>query len=342
MIEKNRKLNRRKFIKTISCAGLGLFLPSMDIMAMGGKNDVQRVSITQLAMGTTVTIILINEKGLDYKKAMDSAFSEINRLSSMMNHYRDDSVLSKLNRNGSISNADPSLIEVIKNALYYYEITGGAFDITVYPIIELFQKNFQDKNAPPSQKEINRVIQYVGSDKIEINDSNIKLQKQGMKIILAGLAKGYIVDRASEVLLSHGINNHLINAGGDMKAAGVRDDGKPWKVAIQDPAKGNNHLDVIQLSNASVATSGNYENYFDAEKIFHHITNPKTGLSPVLNSSASILAPTTMEADALATALMVMTPDYGTRFINSLPGRESLVFTRNNEMKKSTGWKSVK
>jgi thiamine biosynthesis lipoprotein len=182
----------------------------------------------------------------------------------------------------------------------------------------------------------------VGSDKIEINDSHIKLKKRGMKLTLAGLAKGYIVDKASEVLFSHGIKNHLINAGGDMKAAGLRDDRKPWKVAIQDPGKGNKHLDVIELSDTSVATSGNYENYFDAEKIYHHITNPKTGLSPVLNSSASVMAPTTMEADALATSLMVMDPDYGTRFINSLPGRESLVFARNNEIRKSTGWKSAK
>jgi thiamine biosynthesis lipoprotein len=142
---KARKLNRRKFIKTISCAGLGLVLPSMDIMAMGVKNDLQRVSSTQLAMGTTVTIILIYEKSLDYKKAMESAFFEIHRLSNMMNHYKNDSMLSMLNRDGSLSNADPSLIEVIKNALYHYQITGGAFDITVFPIVELFRKNFLEK-----------------------------------------------------------------------------------------------------------------------------------------------------------------------------------------------------
>lgn len=342
MAIKTEKLSRRKFLKTISLAGLGMFLPSENIMGMGGKNDLQRSSSTRLAMGTTVTIILIYEKGFDYKKAMDSAFDEINRLSNMMNHYKSDSMLSMLNRNGNISNADPSLIEVIKNALYYYEITDGAFDITVFPVIELFQKSFQEKNAPPSQREINRVLQYIGSDKIEIDGSKIRFKKKGMKIILAGLAKGYIVDKASEVLISHGIENHLINAGGDMKAAGLRDDYKPWKVAIQDPKKGDNHLDVIELTDSAVATSGNYENYFDAEKIYHHITNPKTGLSPVLNSSASILAPTAMEADALATALMVMPPDYGVRFIDNLPGRESLVFTRNNEIKKSAGWKSIR
>ena len=162
-----------------------------------------------------------------------------------------------------------------------------------------------------------------------------------MKITLDGLAKGYIVDMASKILLNHEIKNHLINAGGDIKAVGLREDGKPWKVAIQDPARKNNHLDVIELTDSSVATSGNYENYFDAEKIFHHIADPKTGFSPVLNSSASIIAPTAMEADALATALMVMAPDYGIPFINSLSGCEALIITQDGRLIRSSGWKSL-
>lgn len=339
---KARKLNRKKFIKTILCAGLGMCFLSMNACAMGEKNNLQRVTTSRVAMNTTVTIILVYEKGFDFKPALESAFSEIDRLSGMMSHYDDDSLLSELCREGNLDNADPSLIEVMKKALYFHEITDGVFDVTVFPIIELFKKSFQEKKAPPSQEEINRVLEFVGSNMIEINGSSIKLRKKGMRLTLAGLAKGYIVDKASEVLVSHGIENHLINAGGDMKASGLREDKKPWKVAIQDPWKEKNHLDVILLTNAAVATSGNYENYFDPEKMYHHIANPKTGLSPLLNSSASIIAPTAMEADALATALLIMPPDYGVRFINSLPGHESLVFTRNNEMKKSTGWNSAK
>ena len=122
---------------------------------------------------------------------------------------------------------------------------------------------------------------------------------------------------------------------------GLREDGNQWKIAIQDPAKKNNHLDVIELTDSSVATSGNYENYYDPEKIFYHIADPKTGFSPALNSSASVIAPTTMEADALATALMVMAPDYGIPFINSLPGREALIITREEKLIRSSGWKSI-
>lgn len=305
-----------------------------------GENRLQRATSTRLAMGTTVTIIVIHETNQDYKKAMESAFTEIKRLSGIMNHYDVNSQLSLLNRQGYLENADPELIKVVKSALEFNKLTKGAFDITVFPLLELFKDRFKN-NKVPQKKEINKVLELVGSDKIEVRESSIRLKKSHMKITLAGIAKGYIVDMASKVLIEHGIKNHLINAGGDMTAVGLRDDGKPWKVAIQDPEKKNNHLDVIELTDSSVATSGNYENYFDPEKIFHHITDPKTGLSPVLNSSASIIAPTAMEADALATALLVMAPDYGIPFINSLSSRESLIITRQGELIKSSGWKSI-
>ena len=161
-----------------------------------------------------------------------------------------------------------------------------------------------------------------------------------MRITLDGIAKGYIVDAASSILMSCGIENHLINAGGDIKAIGIRDDGEPWKVAIQDPLKENNHLDVIELTDAAVATSGNYENYFDREKMFHHIVNPKTGLSPFLNTSASVIAPTVMEADVLATSLLIMESVDGIRLIDSFPRCEALIISRTHQSKKSAGWRS--
>lgn len=304
------------------------------------KSSLEKATSTRLAMGTTVTIIFLHESGSDYEKIMNEAFDEIKRLSGIMGHYDRNSQVSRLNREGILEKADPQLMEVVERALEYNKLTKGAFDITIWPIIELFRDRFKE-NKVPREEEIKKVLALVGSDKIEVKGSTIRLMKKGMKISLDGLAKGYIVDMASKVLLEHGIKNHLINAGGDIKTSGLREDGRPWKVAIQDPAKKDNHLDVIELTDSSVATSGNYENYYDAEKIFHHIANPKTGFSPVLNSSASIIAPTAMEADALATALMVMAPDYGISFINSLSGREVLIINREDKLIKSSGWKSV-
>ena len=291
-------------------------------------------------MGTIVTVIFLNEPGLDNEKVMNDTFDEIKRLSGIMNHYDKNSEVSRLNSEGVLENADPQLLEVIKSALEFNRLTKGTFDITILPIIELFKTSFKE-NKVPQEKEIKKVLELVGSDKVEIEGNTVRLKKKGMKITLDGLAKGYIVDMASKILVDHGIKNYLINAGGDIRAAGMREDGTPWKVAIQNPAKKNQHLDVIELTDSSVATSGNYENYFDAEKIFHHIANPKTGFSPVLNSSASVIAPTTMEADALATALMIMASDYGIPFISILSGREALIITREGKLIRSSGWKSI-
>ena len=310
------------------------------IITACSKNNLQRATSTRLAMGTTVTVIFLYGSGIDNEKVMNEAFNEIDRLSGIMSHYDENSQLSRLNREGVLENADPQLTEVIVNALEINKLTKGAFDITILPIIELFRDRFKE-NKVPRETEIKEVLGLVGSDKIEVSGRNIRLKKKGMKITLDGLAKGYIVDMASNVLVEYGIKNYLINAGGDIKTAGLREDGRPWKIAIQDPTERNNHLDVIELTDSSVATSGNYENYFDAEKIFHHIADPKTGFSPVLNSSASIIAPTSMEADALATALMVMAPDYGIPFINSLSGCEALIITQDGRLIRSSGWKSL-
>lgn len=326
-------------MKLAAGAGIAVAIPSFATPACS-ENKLKRGKSTRLAMGTIVTVILLYKPGTDYDKIMDAAFNEIKRLSGIMNHYDEHSEISRLNREGFLENADPQLLEVIKSALKYNKLTKGAFDITIFPIIELYKKRFNE-NKVPQEKEIKEVLKLVGSDKIEIKGRDIRLKKKGMKLTLAGLAKGYIVDMASKLLLNHGVKNHLINAGGDIKAVGLREDGNQWKIAIQDPAKKNNHLDVIELTDSSVATSGNYENYYDPEKIFYHIADPKTGFSPALNSSASVIAPTTMEADALATALMVMAPDYGIPFINSLPGREALIITREEKLIRSSGWKSI-
>jgi thiamine biosynthesis lipoprotein len=258
-----------------------------------------------------------------------------------MNRFDKKTPISQLNREGNLKGAPPDLIKVIEAALNYNKLTNGAFDITITPIINLFRRKFSNgKGSEPSEREIKNTLDLVGSDLIEIKGGDISFKRKGMSITLDGIAKGFAVDMASDVLLSHGITNHLINAGGDILVAGQRLDGKPWRVGIQNPQKGKEPNIIISLTDAAVATSGNYENFFDREKMFHHIINPKTGRSPVVNVSASVIASTAMEADALATSMLVMSPDQGVKFIDSLEGRESLVIERNGLKIKSAGWKS--
>ena len=168
----------------------------------------------------------------------------------------------------------------------------------------------------------------------------ISLSDEGMGITLDGIAKGYIVDRASEVLARFGVVNHLINAGGDIRTCGTAAKGKKWKVAIQDPAKKGEYPDIISLSTGAIATSGNYEIFYDREKVFHHIVNGKTGRSPQFSSSVSITAPTVAEADALATAVFVLEPDHGVSLIDSVSSYECFIIDRRGNRRTSTNWQT--
>ena len=209
-------------------------------------------------------------------------------------------------------------------------------------MVDLFREKFAGKKkTAPTEKELKQALELVDSNKIEMKEGIIRFKKPGMGITLDGIAKGYIVDNASKILAKHSIRNYLINAGGDIRTMGARADKKPWTVAIQDPLKKNNYPDIIHMRNGAVATSGNYEIYFDKEKMFHHIVNPRTGHSPNFSTSVSVMAPTTMEADALSTSVFVMTPVKGTEFINSLPHCESMVVAKGGVQLKSRGWKSA-
>ena len=339
-----RKIDRRSFLKISGILGMGIASAGI-IPGKAGAVDTNRKlykdSEAILAMGTTVSMTLVYHSRKKAEEAMALAFKEIDRLSGLMNRFDEKSPISRLNRDGRLENAPPDLIKVIEASLYYNNLTNGIFDITITPVLDLFGKKFsKGSEKGPSEKEIKKVLELVGSDLIEIGGSNISFRKKGMSITLDGIAKGYAVDMASKILLKHDIKNHLINAGGDIFVMGLRIDGKPWRVGVLNPEKGKEPEIIIDLTGAAIATSGNYENFFDREKMFHHIVNPKTGLSPIVNVSASVIAPTAMEADALATSMMIMSPGEGLKFIDSLPECESLIIERNGRIVKSSGWKN--
>jgi thiamine biosynthesis lipoprotein len=161
-----------------------------------------------------------------------------------------------------------------------------------------------------------------------------------MAITLDSIAKGYIVDRAMDVLKQHGIEHALINAGGDIALHGGKGVNKPWRIAIQDPQQKERHLDVVEIVSGAVATSGNYEVYFDREKVYHHIVSPATGIPAGEITSVSIKAANVMAADAMATAVFVKGPKSGRQFIERTPGIEGLVIKNNKEKIFSDKWKA--
>jgi len=341
----HRVMNRRSFLKLSGVLGLGLASASIlpvSAEAVRFNRKMYKVSKTKLAMGTFVSMTLIHPSKDKAQEAMALAFEEIDRLTRLMSRFDSATAVAQLNREGFLKDVPPEMAKVVASALDYHRLSNGAFDISVKPVVDLFKERFAGrKTTPPSDKELKQVLKLVGSDKIELAGHTIRFRRPGMGITLDGIAKGYFVDRASKILVNHKIDNHLINAGGDIRTMGVRSDKKPWSVAIQDPQKKKKYPDIIYMTNGAIATSGNYEVYFDREKMFHHIVNPTTGLSPELSTSVSVLAKTAMDADALSTSVFVMNPIVGTRFIDSIPKCESLVVAKGGKIFKSTHWKST-
>lgn len=337
-------MNRRSFLKLSGILGIGIAsataIPTW-AEAVRFNRKLYKISKTRLAMGTFVSMTLLHPSRDQAEDAMGEAFFEIDRLSRSMSRFDETTAVTQLNREGFLKDVPPEVGEVVKRALEYYRISNGAFDISVKPVVDLFKERFsKGKKMPPTEGELREALRLVNASNIEFEGSSLRFKHPGMGITLDGIAKGYIVDRASHVLAKHRIKNHLINAGGDIRTMGHRRDKQPWTIAVQDPQKKKHYPDIIHMTDGAIATSGNYEIYFDKEKMFHHIINPNTGLSPDESTSVSVLAETAMDADALSTSVFVMNPERGTRFINSLPKCESLVVAKGNRKIKSSGWKS--
>lgn len=341
-IMKENLVSRRHFIQTCGILGVGLTVGgAMPFAAEAAKiNRTQyRVSRSKPAMGTIVTMTVIHESRDLADEAIGLAFNEIEKLSAVFDRYKSFTPVSALNSNGRIVGPPPELKEVLGHAINYNRLTGSAFDVTVAPVVDLFKrKSSAGQKLEMSGKEFSDAVNLVGSDGIEISSNAISLKRSGMGVTLDGIAKGYIVDRASDLLAGQGAVNHLLNAGGDIRTMGQRSENRPWKIAIEDPAKKGNYPDIITMRDGAVATSGGYEVYFDSEKMFHHVITPSTGRSPIMAKSVSVKAPTVMEADILSTSVFVMHPKNGVGMINSLPGRECLIVADSGAQISSRKW----
>lgn len=322
------------------------------------RGNRKKATISHPSMGTLVSVIGIHESADLLHEAAGQAFEEMHRAVAILNRYEASSALSYLNTEGSIPAPPPELAEVLSQAWYYHLASGGAFDATVQPLVDLFRlgpgsgigtspgpegtsEPDPDPGSTPSENQVLEARALVDGRKVKLGADFISLEMPGMGVTLDGIAKGYIVDRMSSVLAGCGVGDFLINAGGDIRTAGQREDGEPWRVGVQDPKKQGGLPDVISLSNGAVATSGSYEIYFDRDRSHHHIVRARTGDSPRSSESVSVVAPTTVAADALATAVFVLDPARGVAFIESLPGCACLIVDHDGRQMRSRNWCSA-
>ncbi|MDW7730929.1 MAG: FAD:protein FMN transferase [Methanolobus sp.] len=299
----------------------------------------QIYSITRSMMDTTVTVSVLSSNETQAQASIEKAFERIEYVDKLMNNYDNNSELSILNEQGHISDANPDLVYVINRSEYYSENSQGAFDISILPILDLWKSKFSPGGTyeAPTPEEINETLELVNYSAIQTENNNITID-EGMMITLGGVAKGYAVDLAVESLIVDGIEAGFVNAGGDGRYIGHKEDGTPWKIGLQNPDRTGEAVVVMDIEDMAVATSGNYERYFnDAAKV-SHISDPRTGYPSQSLISVTVIAKSAMDADAFATAVFVMGEEDGLQMIEKLDGVECLIITSDKRIVRSSGF----
>lgn len=315
------------------------------LLLIGCRPPVATVVQARYLMGTICTVTVAGPDSLRCVRAADRAFEAMKEVDRLMSVYRPESPISHLNRVGHEGwvEAPPPLFHVIASACECSRISGGAFDITVGPLVRLW--GFFDKSGhlPSPEAEIEARAR-VGYRRILLDSTRtaVRFDRPGVEIDLGGIAKGYALDRAAEALRAEGIESATVDAGGNLLVLGG-----PASIGVQHPMARDSLLCRIEVRDEAVSTSGSSENFFVSNgKRYSHIFDPRTG-RPVSNGllSVTVVAPTGMASDALSTAAFVMGPeegmalietmkDVGALFVSEAPDRPTGL-----EMRASSRWK---
>ena len=284
------------------------------------------VMVEGFAQGTTWHITYKSFNGEDLKPQIDSILAAFDR---SMSAYNKESQLTKINNNDSTIVVDRFFKEIFDNSLHLYNISGKAFDPTVSPLVSLWGFGKHKDMRRPSQNEIDSVLEFVGLDKVKIQDGKVIKTDPRITLIFNANAQGYSVDEVSRWFDSLGYTDYLVEIGGEVFAKGVNASGQQWRVGIDSPIDGSTEEDrviqaVVSLSGKSLCTSGNYRNFFVENGVkYTHELDPVTGY-PKRDSllSVAVIAPDAVNADGLATTVMVLGLENGFRLLDSLPDTE--------------------
>ena len=330
-------VSRRDALRITATTGLAAAFGGGVTLNVLRQLGLRRVSETRERMGTVVTLTVVHPDADAAHATISAAFAEIDRLEAIFSRHRGDSALGRLNATGALVDAPRELTDVLGRARQISEASSGAFDVTVLPLVRLYEESFARRGRAPQADEIDDARARVGFDAVEVRDSGIRLGRPGMAVSLDGIAKGFIVDRTLEGMVAAGAERVLVNAGGDMAAGGAGSLRDPWTIGLQDPNDPRDVLGLVRLGGAAVATSGDYMQAFSEDRRFHHIVDPRTGFSPPETSSVNVVAGSAADADALSTALMVLGPIEGCALLEATPGAEGMIVTKEGIQMASTG-----
>lgn len=262
------------------------------------------------------TYMTLTAYGKNAKKALDEAVDEINNIEQLVSTGIDSSEVSQINKNGKGSVSETTGY-LIKRSKEIYDSTNGVFDITIYPIMQAW--GFPTENyCVPGKKELKKLRGLMGADHVLYDEKKqeVTLNKEGMKIDLGGIAKGYTSSKVMDIFKENGISSAVISLGGNVQTLNGKPDGSDWRVAVENPADTGSYIGVLSIKDKAVITSGGYERYFKQDgRTYHHIIDPATGY-PANNglTSVTIVSDDGTLADGLSTSLFIMGPEKAQKY----------------------------
>lgn len=291
--------------------------------------------IQQKLMGSAFELLVVEEDPVRAQKFLNAGIEEIKRLESLLSEFIPGSYTSRINANAGKRPimVDGEIFSLFERCKQISSISVGAFDITVGPLKKLY--NFKNSFVEiPDNKIIKQTLRKTGYHHIILSKSRscVYLAREGMHISFAAIGKGFAADCVKKLWLKDGLRSGYINASGDLTAFGTKANGSPWKMGIINPDNNREILFYIPLTSASVATSGDYEQYFISNgKRYAHNIHPKTGMPLQGIKSVTVISPSAELSDALATAVYVMGERNGIEFINQLPDTHCIIINEDNK-----------
>jgi len=322
-------MKHRTPLLSIVLIGIVLLLVSCDRTASEPESQ------SFLMLGTVCKITIYDHPS---EEAFSTAFARIREIEDHMSLHTNSSEIALVNANAGKESVkvSPDTFAVIEKALEIARLSGGAFDPTIAPLVQAWDIGGENARRPPDE-EIASLLPLVDYTKVHLNREKreVYLPTEGMALDLGGITKGYAADEVKQILLDHGVEQAIVNLGGNVLTLGRKPDGSLWKIGIQDPDEGRGaYVMIVELDDTSLVTSGPYERFLELDgKTYHHILDTKTGF-PVESdfTSVSIITQSSFLADALSTSVYALGYEKGLDLINSLEGVSAVFFTNDKEV----------
>lgn len=321
---------RRKLLKTVAGVAAVGGLVGGGWFVLRRERNLFEVRREQTLMQTSVAITCLSGDIDQAGIAIDAAFRRMAEAVTVLTRFDPAGPLGRLNREGRLGDPPPDLRTVLRRSLEISAVTDGDFDISVLPVLQYFESLRRPAVLDAEDRERigvrDRLIDYRG---IVLDGQGVRFAHPGMSVTLDGLAKGYVIDLGIAALQAAGIEDALVDAGGDVRAISGNDFKRQWHVGIVDPGDIDRVASIVTLRNAALGTSGNYRIFYSSDKKLFHVIDPHTGYSPLNYSSVTVMAGTSIDADAMSVAAASM-PLPRLHEVMASQNHQWLVFSRDD------------